>query len=304
MTPALSIIKPYEVLPANVIDTNIPLETAWNNSTHYAVGVIVYHADAIWQAISANHNSEPTATNPNWVNIGPPNRMACFDIQYGTEQIRISETKTTGAGDIEYTIEGLSRINSMAFFGLKASRIEITATDGGSYSYSTSYDLKRNTPLNGRYWNYFHGPRSREDVHIFADLNIPPNATIDIVISNNDIETQVASIVLGLANKFGTVSDGAGGTAVSIDSRSIFKLDGLLVTNIPRATNSSATYHLMLWNYEAMAFLRAARDVDGIAAVFSVEGSPELAAYGLMQNCQLIPLTGGISSVNFGVRSL
>lgn len=300
---ALSIIKPYEVLPANVTATNIPLEAAWNHSTSYDAGDIVYYTDRIWQAIADNSNSAPTATNTNWADIGPPNRMACFDIQYGTEQIRISETKTTGAGDIEYTLEGLSRINSISFFGLTAARIEISATSG-AFSYSTYYDLKRNSPLNGRFWNYYFGPREREDDHIFADLNLPPNATIDIVISNNSAETQVASIVLGLAYKFGTVSDGAGGTAISIESRSVFKLDGLLVTNVPRATRASVNYHLMLWNYEVMALTRVARDIDGIAAVFSVDGYPELAAYGLMQNFQSIPLTGGISSINFGVLAL
>lgn len=295
----LLIVRPYDVLSANISATNIALETAWNSGTAYAIGSVVRYNDRLWRAILASTNSTPSDTNTNWLDIGPINRLAAFDIQRGSDKYRVVETKTTSAGNIEYTLTGLSRVTSIAFFGLDAARIEITASSG----YSVAYDLKRATPILGSYFNWFFGRIVREKQYIVRQINIPASNSITIVISNNGAATSVASIVLGKGEVIGHLSEGP---TRSSKSRSVVKFDGTTTTLIQRYPVPYVNFNLMLYNNEAAALWGVLDELDAIAAVFGPsEGEhPELFAYGVLQNPQTVKLPNGISQVSLEVVAL
>jgi hypothetical protein len=195
--PQLSIISPYNITAANISTSNVALEALWNSATAYAIGDIVRYGDFIWRAVTASTNVIPSNTATQWLNIGPPNRFACFDIQGGgLDQYRVVETVTTNSDSIEYTLTDLGRVSGIAFFGLRAASIEIVATqtttgDVLNYLYNMR-DLRR---LNGSFWNYCFLPLAKERDHILRGLSIPPSCTITIRVINTGSTAQVGSIV-------------------------------------------------------------------------------------------------------------
>jgi len=59
-------VNPTDIANKQYVDSAISVLTAWNSSTPYAVGNLVYYNNAIWECRVINVDSDPSITNNNW----------------------------------------------------------------------------------------------------------------------------------------------------------------------------------------------------------------------------------------------
>ena len=344
----LRIIEPFAITETNIESTNVALETAWTAGT-YSLGDVRRVAERLFEVSAATTTQQPgLAASTEWFDKGPANRYAAFDLQFGAGQYRVIETITSRAESIVFTLSGLPRISSMAFFGLAASRVEIfAATDAGdvpngewdvtsadgSITITSSltvpptpnvsvsddtitisevvnpgivadvvYDIPDATSYLGSMWRWFFVPSSFERKYANFDLNIPQGATVKITIANPGNTAKIGTIVMGIADGFGTVEVGS---SVELRSRSVKKTEGALTSLLRRAPSARVGYDVHLNNYQAEPFWRAINDLDGVAAVFAgPDENREFLAYGVVASCQTVSHVRGIAKVKLEVETL
>jgi len=292
MTTPLQIVVPLLIADANITASNVALEAAWTAGT-YSLGAQRRVGERIFEVSAASTSEEPSETATDWFDAGPGNRYAAFDRQVGIDKYRVVETVTSNADTITYTLETLSRIGGIAFFGVQATNIAIVATvTATGDAANVSYDMKDEALYGGSFWKWLFVPKSFERKHINFALNIPQNASIDITITNTGEVAKVATIAAGIVSQFGVVGVGTGKT---LKSRSFKKTDGALTSLLQRTTSSIVSYNVTLLNYEANAFWRMVDDIDGIGAVFVADAQyPEFSIYGTLSSAN--PTAQGVGT--------
>jgi hypothetical protein len=289
MSTPLQILVPLDITAANVTASNVALETEWTAGT-YTLGTQRRVGERIFEVSVASTTQEPSDTATEWFDAGPANRYAAFDRQVGIDKYRVVETKTSNATSITYTIEGLTRIGGLAFFGLQAESLSIVATVSTTGDAANiSYTLQDATQYEGSLWRWMFVPASFERKYINFAVNIPQGASIAITVTNTGDTAKVGTIAVGLVSEFGVVGIG---TAKKLKSRSFKKTDGTLTSLLQRTTSSIVSYNVSLQNYEGAAFWRLVADIDGIGAVFVASDLyPEFSIYGTLSSAN--PTTAG-----------
>jgi hypothetical protein len=299
---SLKAMQPILINEANITSTNIALETAWTAGT-YDLGEQRRVDERMYEVSSATTTQTPSATATEWFDIGPANRYAAYDLQFGADKYRVVETKTTNAGSITYTLESLSRITSMGFFGLSAASISIVGTlvTTGDVA-NVDYTLKDDTDYAGSMFRWSFVPQSLERKYINFDLNIPSGATVVITITNTGGTAEVSSCTMGVFDEYGTVLLGAGR---SNRSRSIKETSGTLTSLLRRTASARVSYPILLESYQADPFWRFVEDMEGIAGVFvGPDENPELAVYGFITSAQTTSDLYGRTRLKLEVESL
>ena len=297
----LRIIRPLDIREANIVSTNLALETEWTAGT-YSLGDTARVGEYLWE-VSAETTTEEPGTGTDWFSIGPANRYAAFDQQFGLDKYRIVETVTRNADSIEYELTGLTRVSGIAMFGIVAQSIHIRASqDTPGDIMDMTYTVKDSTSYNGSMWRWLFLPQSFERKYLNLDLNIPAGATIEITLDNTGGTAAVGSMALGVVDAFGIVTTKP---VRSIRSRSIKKTDGSLTSLLRRTPSAKVTYPVTLLSYQADPFWRLMDDLDGVAAVFAgPDNYPELSVYGFHSNVQSVSEAFGRSTVSIEVETL
>ena len=299
---SLKVMQPIAVNEANITSTNVALETAWTAGT-YNLGDQRRVDERNYEVSSATTTQTPSATSTEWFDIGPANRYAAFDLQFGADKYRVIETKTTNAGSITYTLESLTRITAMGFFRLAATNVAIVGTQvtAGDVA-NIDYDLKDDTDYGGSMFRWLFVPQSLERKYINFDLNIPAGATVVITITNTGGAATVGSITMGLFDKYGTMGINVGR---SNRSRSIKETSGTLTSLLRRTPSSRVSYPVTLQDYQADPFWRLVDDMDGVAGVFAApDDNPELTVYGFITSAQTTANVNGLTRLKLEVESL
>jgi hypothetical protein len=298
----LKILVPLIVADANITASNVALETAWTAGT-YTLGTQRRVGERLFEVSAASTTQEPSDTATDWFDAGPANRFAAFDRQVGVDKFRVVETKTSNAGSITYTIQGLTRIGGIAFFGLQARTVSIVATvvtTGDAANITRT--LQDATDYEGSLWRWMFVAQSRERKFVDFQLNIPQGASIDVTITNTGDIAKVGTIAFGLVSSFGIVGTG---TSKTLKSRSFKKTEGTLTSLLRRTTSSVVSYSTTLLNYEADAFWRLVEDIDGIGAVFSAsEEYPEFTIYGTLSSANPTAVGIGVSKATIEAEEL
>lgn len=295
-------MQPIQINEANITSTNVALETAWTAGT-YSLGDQRRVGERNYEVSSTTTTQEPSATATEWFDIGPANRYAAFDLQFGADKYRVIETKTTNSGSIVYTLESLTQITAMGFFGLSATNIKIvgTVTTTGDVA-DIDYDVKDDTDYAGSMFRWLFVPQTLERKYINFDLSIPAGAAVEITITNTIGIAAVGSITMGLYDSYGTMETGVGRT---LRSRSIKETSATLTSLLRRTSSSRVSYPLTLQSYQADPFWRLVDDLDGVAGVFAApDDNPELSVYGFITSAQTTALVSGIAKVKLEVESL
>jgi len=299
----LKVMRPILISDANITASNVALETAWTAGT-YTLGNQRRVGERNFEVSAASTTQEPgLAASTDWFDIGPANRYAAFDLQFGADKYRVIETKTINASSITYTLESLTRVTSIAIFGLNATSITIvgTVTTTGDVA-NVSYTVKDSTSYNGSFARWLFTPQSRERKYLNFDLAIPQGATIELTLTNLYANAEASAITLGVVQNYGTLGTKAVRT---LRSRSIKRTEGTLTTLLRRTPAAKTSYPIMLQNFEAAGFWRLVDDMDGEAGIFAGEGANnELASYGFITSAQTTADVRGISSVILEVESL
>jgi len=298
----LRVMQPIQINEANITSTNVALETAWTAGT-YNLGDQRRVGERNYEVSSTTTTQEPSATATEWFDIGPANRYAAFDLQFGADKYRVIETKTTNSGSIVYTLESLTQITAMGFFGLSATNIKIvgTVTTTGDVA-NIDYDIKDDSDYAGSMFRWLFVPQTLERKYINFDLSIPAGASVEITISNTIGIAAVGSITMGLHDSYGTMETGVGRT---LRSRSIKETSGTITSLLRRTSSSRVSYPITLQGYQADPFWRLVDDLDGVAGVFAApDDNPELSVYGFVTSAQTTALVSGIAKVKLEVESL
>lgn len=298
----LRIMEPIAVLPANITASNVALETAWTAGT-YTLGTQRRVDDRLYEVSAASTTQEPTPTATEWFDAGPANRFAAFDLQFGADKFRVVETVTTNAESITFTLEALTQISGIAFFGLRAQSVRIigTLTTTGDVA-DIDRDLQDGTNYNGSFWRWAFLPQTLGRKYINLDLNIPLGATLEIEVNNPSSTAEVGTIALGNVLEYGIVETDADR---SLKSRSIKKTEGTRTSLLRRTPSSKVRYPITLQNGIAQQFWDTISDLDGVGAVFAgPDNAPELSVYGFITSAQTTAKALGRSKVSMEVETL
>ena len=203
----MKIIRPVTVTDSVLDSSNIPEDdyNEWEVGTTYAEGdnVIVLSTHRIYESlVGSNLGNDPvTDDGTNWLDIGATNRWRAFDNTI-TDQAQATTT-------ITYSFDPQSLVNSIAFFNLDATDIEVTVTDATEgVVYDETVSLLDNGAVDG-WWGYFFEPIIRKPEIVLFDLPNYVNATLDVSINTNTGDTaKVGQIVFGNQKTIGLTTYG------------------------------------------------------------------------------------------------
>jgi hypothetical protein len=176
-----------------------PIVTTGSDSgTHTATASIhrVYESQT-----ASNTGNRPAidATGTNWIDVGPTNRWAMFDLE--------RNTGTTVASPLTVVITPGQRIDSIGLVGLVADTVSITVKVGASTVYSYTDDLL--SRLTVGWYTYFFGPfRYQQEVALF---DLPPytNAVITVTLTRASGNVTCGGLVIGQNVYLGETLQGA-----------------------------------------------------------------------------------------------
>lgn len=206
----MKIIQPLQITDENLTAINVPENDypLWDGTTAYAIDSYVMLNHAVYKAAVANTNRNPetdTTFPAAWSKVGPTNQRRMFDEKVGTV--------TYNPGSIEFTVSPGEPIDSVAFFGVTASTVQIVVRDG----YGAVVEDLKSAPVvidNVTDWHsYFFNPIViRED---FILGNLPPSKfnSIDVRIAKTGEPAAAGSVVLG---RIAVIGDALQGSSVGI----------------------------------------------------------------------------------------
>lgn len=197
-------------LPALLSTTVVNTVADWNSGTAYSIGDEAVYGFYVWIAASANTNEIPSETNTaNWTKKRASNIYAMFD---GTTNNRTIYDGTN------FTVEiSASGVNSLGFFSVYASSIDVTMTDptaGVVYDETLQTNINSEGVIDG--WTYFFLPIPEEGTTVDrAVLYLPPYPSATIAITfNSATNAYIGMLVAGTARDLGIANFG---TSVSIN---------------------------------------------------------------------------------------
>lgn len=191
-------------------------ETAYSAGTTYATGATCSANHRVYQSLAdANTGNAlpviPETQTTKWIDIGPTNKWAAFDLA--------SNTQTVREGSLTMVIAPGCRVNTIGVMGLSASSITITATSvfgGGTVYGPVVIDLNIRDVTDA--YDYAFAPfNTQPSVAKFA---IPPysDIIITVAISASNGNVKCGSVVVGTYVYVGDTLHGAKGDAVNFST--------------------------------------------------------------------------------------
>lgn len=177
-------------------------ETVWNAATNYATGAKVISTDThrMYERLAPGgvDSVAPGDAPDKWLNIGPTNRHAMFDLY------RNSQTIVTGAALTVGVTPG-KRASSLGLLGLHGSSVTVQQHDGATQTFTRTINLLvRNTTTATQ---YCFGPfRVRKSLVIY-DLPLISTAKVTITVQPYAGEARCGGVVLGSEDYMGEIVD-------------------------------------------------------------------------------------------------
>lgn len=198
----MNVIPPIDITTALLTSSTAaepgPGETAWNAATNYSVGqrAIRTGTHRVYQALLAGVDAGvPESTPTRWLDVGPTNRFAMFDLE------RNSATVVTSP--LTVVITPGQRVNAIALIGVVAQSVTITMTVGASTVYTYTEDLTTRSTL-GLY-DYFFGTFGTSPTVIRFDLPPYTGGVITVTLTSASGNVQCGALALGTAVYLGKV---------------------------------------------------------------------------------------------------
>ena len=190
----MKVIPPLTITDANLTSSTCAEpsagETAWVSGTTYAVGDIRIRTATHRQyqrVIAGAGTTAPELDTTNWLDVGPTNKWAMFDL--------LRNTQTSQASPLTVVITPGMRINSLALLGLLADTATATVTVAGVAVYSRTQNLGTRETLD--WYDYFFGPFSFMPSWVLFDLPPYTNAVITVTLTRATGPAMCGSLVLG-----------------------------------------------------------------------------------------------------------
>lgn len=235
-------------------------EVAWNSATNYAIGDKCYlnHRRYECQVVHSNRNPETdTVTPAAWVDIGPTNKWAMFDL--------LRNTATEVASPLTVTLSPGVRFDSLALFGLVADAVEITLQVDGETVRTVQESLR--TRIVTGWKDYYFKPFVTRPSFVVFDLPPYVNAAVTIKLTRANGNVKCGGVVVGTYEDLGRVQYDA-----ENDTLNFSKVDRDKFGNselLPRR-NVPKTIQKILLDKAKVNKARAVRDaLNAVPAVWS-----------------------------------
>jgi hypothetical protein len=211
----VKVVPPLTITPAMLISTTATEpdtaqgEAGWSSSTAYAVGAKVVRTTThrVYACIQAHTNRDPAtdAQRLYWVDVGPANRWAMFDL--------LRNTGTIAASPLTVRIAPGVRIDAIALVGLTADTVSISVSVNGSVVYAYDDALRTRQTIN--WYDYFFGVYDQKETT--AVFDVPPyvNGEITITLTRATGSVVCGGVVIGQAVDLGRTIHGAENDALN-----------------------------------------------------------------------------------------
>lgn len=204
-------------------------ETAYNAGTTYALGDTVssslYHR--CYESLAADNLGNPLPVPPEttttkWMDVGPTNRFAMFDLSRNTQ--------TVTASPLTVEIAPGQRINTVGLVGLVGNEVQISATSvqGGGTVYPNAYsasatgifDLNMRNVTNG--YEYCFMPFSTLPSVIVFDIPPYSDIVITATITSTAGNVKCGALIVGTyiyigTTQYGVTNDGLNFSSITRD---------------------------------------------------------------------------------------
>lgn len=206
------------ILPEVSINTSDPNWISegppiWASGTTYSVGQQVTRTttNKIYQCLTANGsvNTTPpesllTGSTIYWVEVGPSNKYAMFDL------IRNSSTKATNANgtSISVAFTPSSRVDSLALLGMKrVTSVTITVAPSSTAAVVYSKVISLTQRQTTTWYQYFFNKITTKSSVVLFDL--PPLTSAYITVTLEGTSIECGGVAVGMQEFIGTIQRGA-----------------------------------------------------------------------------------------------
>lgn len=207
----MRVIPPITITPEMVTSSTIAEpdlevgEVVWVSGNTYAKDArcILTSTHKVYQRLIAGAGTtSPHLDSTNWIEVGPTNKWAMFDI--------FRNTPSTFAAGNTVVLNPTSRVDAIAVMGVTLADVTVTVTRNGETIYT--YTSAMLTRLVVDYYDYFFADFNYKNSLLLLD--IPPVLGCTITISTSQ-QGKISSIVLGRQTYIGYTQKGHSNDALN-----------------------------------------------------------------------------------------
>ncbi len=237
-------------------------ETAWVSGTTYALGDVVIRTTThrkYERLIAGAGTTPPESDALNWLDVGPTNKWAMFDL------LRNTATTVTG-GPLTVTITPGQRVSAIALMGCVASAVTVTVVAGGQETVPTfTQSLIRRTTRG--WFDYFFKPFRRQPSVVLFDLPPFSGAAVTVQLETTEGVATCGAMVIGQGEFLGSTQYQANSEALNFSTVTRDEFGN--ATLVPRRTVPK-TSQTLFSTKESVNNLREIRSqLNAVPAVWS-----------------------------------
>ena len=235
-------------------------ETAWVSGTTYAVGDVRIRTAThrkYERLVAGAGTTAPESDAVNWLDVGPTNKWAMFDL--------FRNTATSQASPLTVVITPGQRVDAIALMGVEADSVTITMTVAAVpvYTVTASMTLHNSVSWSG----YFFGDFGYQPSFVRFDLPLFANAVITVSLTRASGDVVCGALCLGRAVDLGIVLSQArnDGLNFSTVTRDAFGN----ATLVPRRTVPKTDQTLAVPKAQVDSIRAVRKDLNAVPAVWS-----------------------------------
>jgi hypothetical protein len=170
-------------------------ETAYNAGTTYALGATASYNYRVYKSLQASNTGNTPPVLPEtetawWIDVGPMNRWAMFDLD--------SNTQTVWTSPMTVVFVPGERINTIGFNGLRGTTLTISATSvtaGGTIYGPVEVDLTYRDVFDG--YEYCFNPFLTRPYHVVHDVPSYTDTVVTVTIEATTGNVKIGSCIVG-----------------------------------------------------------------------------------------------------------
>ena len=170
-----------------------PINTSSAGSGTHTATTFVHRVFESLQASNTGHYPTLAASSTWWVDVGPSNKWAMFDL--------LRNTGTTQASPLTVVITPGERVDSLALVGLVADSVTVSVTVSAVEVYSQTINLSTRNVLN--WYDYFFAPFTFRTALALFDLPPYVNGVITVTMTRAAGAVTCGGLITGLSTYLG-----------------------------------------------------------------------------------------------------
>ena len=207
--------------------------------------------------VTTNLGHDPATDDGWWIDIGPTNRWAMFDL--------LRNTGTTTASPLTVSLTPGQRVDSIGVVGMVADTVSVSVSVAGNTVYTASADLLKR-PTSGWYDYFFGAFRYQQE---FARFDLPPytGAVITITLTRANGNVNCGGVVVGSSVYLGRTLHEAESDALNFSK--IDRDDFGTATLVPRRSVPRTVQTLRCKKSDIDRILQLRDDLNAVPALWS-----------------------------------